>query len=87
LHDALSELLRDLKIAIHHSLANDTVFAAMAALDKAGHEVNVAVDFTVISEGSEEDSKADPSLERVPEPDLEFSPSDALFLRLLRIAT
>jgi hypothetical protein len=86
LHDELTKLLTDLKIAIHHSLADDNVAAALAALEKAGHVVNVALDVTLVSGQSE----------RYPRPEcftsgregnLELSPSDALFLRLLRIAS
>jgi hypothetical protein len=85
MHDALSDLLTDLKNAIHHSLADDTVKTAMAALEKAGHVVNVALDIAIISEGNEEHAQATQSFKSAPEPDLDFSPSDVLFLHVLGI--
>jgi hypothetical protein len=70
LHDTLTELLNNLKIAIHHSSANDRICAAMDGLDKAGHmvdiAVDIAVDFAVVSEGSEKESSAPQTPESAP---------------------
>jgi hypothetical protein len=83
-HNSLSELLNDLKAAVHHSLAHDQVLAGMAALDKVGQVVNVAVDFTVISEGSEEHANVGRTFDSTPELNIEFSRSDAFFWCKLR---
>lgn len=86
LHDELTKLLTDLRIAVHHSLADDNVAAALAALETAGHVVNVALDVTLVSGPSELYPHPADCFATEPEVGLEFSPSDALFLRLLRIA-
>jgi hypothetical protein len=78
--ESLSKLLTDLKIAIHHSLSSDDVMAAMAAIEEAGHRVNVALDVTLNSERNEERYDAAEGRE------FEFTPTDTLFLHSLRIA-
>ena len=87
LHDELTKLLADLRIAIHHSLADDNVAAALAALEKAGHVVNVALDVTLVSEPTERFPQPAECFASGREGSLEFSPSDALFLHSLRIAS
>jgi hypothetical protein len=80
MQESLSKLLTELKIAIHHSLSSDDVMAAMAALEEAGHQINFALDVTLNRGGNEES----PDVEEGQE--FEFTPTDALFLRSLRIA-
>jgi 5-enolpyruvylshikimate-3-phosphate synthase len=80
MQESLSKLLTDLKSAIHHSLSSDDVMAAMAALEEAGHRINVALDVTLNREENEESPDVAEGHE------FDFTPTDALFLHSLRIA-
>ena len=84
--DDLTRLLTDLRIAIHHALADDAVSAALAALEQAGRLVNVALDVTLLSEPREDYPHATTCFAREGAEDHLFSPSDALFLHVLGIA-
>jgi hypothetical protein len=80
MQESLSKLLTDLKSAIHHSSSSDDVMAAMAALEEAGHRINVALDVTLNREENEESPDVAEGHE------FDFTPTDALFLHSLRIA-
>jgi hypothetical protein len=86
MQENFSKLLTDLRIAVHHSLTCDNVLAAMAALEGAGHHVNVALDVTLDRQGNEECFDVAKGEEAIAGGKLELTRADTLFLHSLRIA-
>jgi len=62
-----------LYIAIQQSLSDDDVIAAMAALEKVGHSVDVSLDVTLTTNGNDEHAAAKPSRDSRASGNLQFT--------------